>query len=114
MNLEYYSKKLGKHAPFVEALHENNQFDIDLFEQYLANCRGLIRFINEGGSSLQAKELICEIIDIFEYTLLSLYYHLDEKDLSSIKNYEELVEKDYFEILEYGVRQLSRELIMAI
>lgn len=114
MNFSDYKKRLDEHSPFIEALHEKWIFDIDLFEQYLADCRGLIRLIKRGGPSSQTKELVCQIIDIFEYTLLTFFYHLKENDLSTIKNYEELVEKDYFETLEYGIRQLSKELIMAI
>lgn len=114
MNLDDYKKRLDEQSPFIEALHEQSHFDIDLFEQYLADCRGLIRLLNKEGSSLQAKELVSRIIDIFEYTLLTFFYHLKEDDLSTIKNYSELLEKDYFETLEYGIRQLSKELVMAI
>lgn len=100
--------QFGKYSPFITKLHEEDFFDLQLFNDYLVICETL----NSADcvNKTEFKTIISDIIDIFEYTLMRLFYHLDTNDLSQISNYQEIA-LDIPDI-EMNIRATTKKLIL--
>lgn len=101
----------SKESSFIYILHEDNRIDTEGFNRLVKMCKELLVYYTVNGKNDRYVSIIRQIIDCFEYTMMTWGFHLSSNDLCHIINYDKLENEGIISYINDEMRCLSGELI---